>query len=120
MANKIKVEDFVVVESGKWAGHKGRVLGIHRRDDEGKSARITIEGIEKTVHVKPNPSKDQKGGIEKRPASIDISNVALYDESSQAKVKVAISKIDGKNQRVNKQTGGVIDAPKKQDKKEST
>lgn len=117
MANKIRKGDFVLVTTGKWRGQKGEVLGIQR--PEGKSARVTVEGVVKKVHVKPNPAQDRKGGIETRPASIDISNVVLYDRASDAKIKVSIKEIDGKNRRVNKVTGAVIDVLAEKGKKES-
>ncbi|GAA4729918.1 50S ribosomal protein L24 [Flavisolibacter ginsenosidimutans] len=71
--------------------------------DEGK---IIVEGAAiVTKHTKPS-AQNTKGGIVKREAAINISNVMLWDGKQGTKVKR--EEKDGKKVRVSKKSGGVI------------
>jgi len=73
--------------------------------DEGK---ILVEGVNIiTKHTKPS-AQNTKGGIVKKEAPINISNVMLWDEKSKAGSKVKREEKDGKKVRVSKKSGGVI------------
>lgn len=80
--NRIKRGDTVIVIAGKSKGHIGKVT---RRVD----ARVFVEGANLVKkHVKPNPQIEQKGGILSMEASLDISNVALYNPVTKKADKV--------------------------------
>jgi len=71
--------------------------------DDGK---IIVEGVAiVTKHTKPS-AQNTKGGIVKREAAINISNVMLWDGKQGTKVKR--EEKDGKKVRVSKKSGGVI------------
>ena len=97
---KIKKGDLVQVIAGKDKGKEGKVLSV-------KDGKVVVEGINTvTKHAKPSQANPQ-GGIIKKEAAIDISNV-MY--SHKGKVTRIGFKLDGdKKVRVAKSTGEVID-----------
>ena len=71
--------------------------------DEGK---VIVEGVNIiTKHTKPS-AQNTKGGIVKKEAPINISNVMLWDGKQGAKVKR--EEKDGKKIRISKKSGGTI------------
>ena len=71
--------------------------------DEGK---VIVEGVNIiTKHTKPS-AQNTKGGIVKKEAPINISNVMLWDGKQATKVKREVR--DDKKVRVSKKSGGVI------------
>lgn len=97
---KIKKGDMVQVIAGKDKGKEGKVLSV-------KDGKVIVEGINTvTKHAKPSQANPQ-GGIIKKEAAIDISNV-MYSHKGKA-TRVGF-KLDGdKKVRVAKSTGEVID-----------
>jgi large subunit ribosomal protein L24 len=71
---KIRKGDDVIVTTGKDKGKRGTVL---RRVDD---THLLVEGVNRAKkHQKPNPMKNQTGGIVEMDMPIDISNVALFN-----------------------------------------
>ena len=97
---KIKKGDMVKVIAGKDKGKEGKVLSV-------KDGKVIVEGINTvTKHAKPSQANPQ-GGIVKKEAAIDISNV-MYSHKGKA-TRIGF-KLDGdKKVRVAKSTGEVID-----------
>lgn len=104
--NKMRKGDAVIVISGKDKGKRGTVL--RRVDDE----RVVVEGVNRVKkHVKPNPMKNQQGGIVEMAMPIQISNVALYNPATQKADRVGFKTLDdGRKVRVFKANGEVVDA----------
>ena len=70
------------------------------------AARVLVEGVNiVTKHSKPS-AQNTKGGIVKKEAPINISNVMLWDGKQGSKVKR--EEKDGKKVRVSKKSGGII------------
>ena len=70
--------------------------------------RVVVEGANIiTKHTKPS-AQNTKGGLVKREASINISNVMLWDEKAGAPTKVKRTREDGKLVRTAKKSGEVI------------
>jgi large subunit ribosomal protein L24 len=70
--------------------------------------RILVEGVSIiTKHTKPS-ARDTKGGIVKREASINISNVMLWDAKSGTGSKIKRTRENGKLVRTSKKSGEVI------------
>jgi large subunit ribosomal protein L24 len=92
---KIKRDDTVVLLTGKDKGKQGKVL---RLDED----RVLVEGVNFVhKHVRPNPQKGIKGGIEKKEAPVHISNVALIDAVSGKSGRVGFKVNDqGDKERV--------------------
>jgi large subunit ribosomal protein L24 len=97
--NKIRKGDTVVVTTGRDAGKRGEVLQVL----EGKYVVSGVNQLKR--NVKPNPMKNEVGGIVTKEAPIQAANVAIYNSSTQKADKVTIKIVDGKSQRVFKSTG---------------
>lgn len=104
---KIRKGDQVVVIAGKDKGKRGQVLKVLP-----SQGRVVVEGVVLIKrHVKPNPMKGVVGGVVEKSASIDVSNVAIFNPSTQKRDRVSIKILeDGKKVRVFKSTGEVVGA----------
>src|SRR6186713_475127 len=72
----VKKGDNVIVISGDDKGKKGRVLEVINATN-----RVLVEGVNiVSRHTKPN-AQNQQGGIIKKEAPINISNLMLLDKS---------------------------------------
>ncbi len=100
---KIKRDDTVIVIAGKHKGKTGRVLKVLPDD-----RRVVVEKVN-LVKRQVKPQGDRPGGTMEKEASLHISNVALYDGTAKARIKVAYKRNDeGKRVRVNRKTGAEI------------
>jgi len=100
---KIKKKDTVIITTGSSKGHIGEVLSV-----QGNRVKIAGGNIVKKA-VKPNPNLNQEGGIISMEAPVDISNVAIYNESTKKADRVTFKFIDGKKVRIYKSNGEQID-----------
>ena len=104
MAAKIKKGDEVVVLSGKDKGRTGTVQQVMPKD-----GKVLVEGINViTRHNKPTQLNPQ-GGIERKPAPMDISKVAVADPKDGKPTRVRFEEKDGKKVRVAVKSGETID-----------
>ncbi|TLY47700.1 MAG: 50S ribosomal protein L24 [Gammaproteobacteria bacterium] len=103
---KIRKGDTVVALTGKDKGKQGKVLSISVTKN-----RARVEGINLVKkHVKPNPQKNVAGGIVPQEASINLTNLALFNPVSKKADKVGIKKLeDGKKVRIFKSNGELVD-----------
>jgi large subunit ribosomal protein L24 len=100
----IKTGDTVKVLSGDDKGKTGKVLSVNL-----EKRRALVEGLNMvTKHVKPTAANPQ-GGIEKKEASIHVSNLMLVDPKSGEATRIG-RKLgeNGKLVRYSKKTGEVI------------
>ena len=103
-AAKIKKGDEVVVLSGKDKGRKGTVQSVSPKD-----GKVVVEGVNvATRHRKPSQINPQ-GGIERFPAPMDISKVAVADPKDGKPTRVRFEEKDGKKVRVAVKSGEAID-----------
>jgi large subunit ribosomal protein L24 len=103
---KIKREDDVIVLTGKDKGKRGKVARVL---DENRLLVAGINIIKK--HQKPNPQRNEAGGIVEREAPIQASNVAIFNAATSKADRVGFKILeDGRKVRVYKSTGEVIDA----------
>ena len=104
MAAKIRRDDEVIVLAGKDKGKRGKVLSV-----VAESGRVFVEGINLIKkHQKPVPQLNQAGGIVEKEASIDVSNVAIYNSETGKADRVGFKIEDGKKLRIFKPTGKTI------------
>jgi large subunit ribosomal protein L24 len=102
---KIKREDEVIVLAGKDKGKRGKVQTL-----VGES-RAIVSGINMIKkHQKPNPQANIPGGIIEKEAAIQISNVAIFNPSTNKADRVGVKIEGGKKVRVFKSNGEQIDA----------
>jgi large subunit ribosomal protein L24 len=87
---KIKTGDLVVVLTGRDKGRTGKVLR------EGKKAdRVFVEGINMVKkHMKPNPQKNQQGGIIDIESTIHVSNLALVNPTTNKADRVGFKHLE--------------------------
>ncbi|KFZ27852.1 50S ribosomal protein L24 [Pseudidiomarina atlantica] len=104
MAAKIKRDDEVVVLAGKDKGKRGKVLKV----DTAKN-RVYVEGVNIVKkHQKPNPALGVAGGVIEQEASIDVSNVAIYNPETGKADRVGFKFEDGKKVRFFKSNDAII------------
>ena len=73
-----------------------------------EKGRVVVEGVNiATKHTKPS-AQNTKGGMVKKEAAINISNVMLWDAKSGAATRVKRDRQDGKLVRIAKKSGEVI------------
>ncbi len=102
---KIKRDDEVIILAGKDKGKRGKVRKVL---DNGKLVVSGVNMVKK--HTKPNPQAGVAGGIVEREAPIQVSNVAIFNPSSNKADRVGF-KVDGDTKvRIFKSTGEVIDS----------
>ncbi|MDJ0878012.1 MAG: 50S ribosomal protein L24 [Halieaceae bacterium] len=102
---KIKRDDEVIVLTGKDKGKRGKVQQV--LDDN----RLLVSGVNMMKkHTKPNPQMGVAGGIIEKEAPIQVSNVAIFNPSTNKADRVGF-KVDGDSKvRVYKSSGEAIDA----------
>lgn len=99
---KIKKGDTVKVIAGKDCNAEGKVISVDR-----KKRKVTVEGVNMiTKHAKPSQA-NPNGGIIRREAPIDISNVMLVFKGKPTRVGFRME--GDKKVRFAKSTGEVID-----------
>lgn len=103
-AAKIKKGDKVVVLSGKDKGSTGTVSQVMP-----KEGKVVVEGVNvMTRHRKPSQANPQ-GGIDRVPAPLAISKVAVADPKDGKPTRVRFEEKDGKKVRVAVKSGETID-----------
>lgn len=115
MKMNIKKGDTVYVITGKDKGKSGKVTAVY--SDKNK---VLIENVNiVTKHQKPKSQQD-KGGIVKKPAPIDASNVMVVCPVCNKATRISHKEIDGKKARICKKCGASLDKEfVKQTKKEA-
>ena len=103
---KIKVGDNVIVTTGREKGRTGKVLRVLNKEN-----RVVVEGLNIVKkHVRPNPNKNEQGGIREREASMHISNVGLVNPTTAKVDRVGFRYLDdGKKVRYFKSNNEIID-----------
>jgi large subunit ribosomal protein L24 len=102
----IRRNDTVLVTAGKDRGKRGRVLKITPDTN-----RVLVEGVNFiSRHTRPNPGKNIKGGIMKREAPLDASNVQLVCPECGARTRIGHKRLeDGRKVRTCRKCEGVVD-----------
>jgi len=98
---KIKKGDNVVVIAGRDKGKRGDVAQIV--DDR----HVLVNGVNQVKkHAKPNPMKNQPGGIVTKEMPIDVSNVAIWNPVTQKPDRIGLRVLeDGRKVRFFKGNG---------------
>jgi large subunit ribosomal protein L24 len=101
---RIRKGDEVIVIAGKNKGQRGEVLRV-------LGDRVVVQNVNLVKrHTKPNPNANQPGGIIEREASIDASNVMLFNPAINKGDRVGFKTLDdGRKVRVFRSSGEVVD-----------
>ena len=97
--------DEVIVIAGRSKGQRGHVLKVLGNE------RLLVENVNMVKrHTKPDPQRQQPGGIVEREAPIHTSNVMLYNPATDQGDRVGFKVLDdGRKVRVFRSTGEVVD-----------
>ena len=100
---KIKSGDIVRVIAGDQKSSEGKVLRVLRDKNN-----AIVEGVNMvSKHTKPSATNPQ-GGIVKKEAAIQISNIQLVDPKTNETTKVAYRMEGDKKVRVSKKSNQVL------------
>ena len=101
---KVRKEDEVIVIAGRDKGKRGAITEILPDD------RVVVSGVNLVKkHQRGNPQTGERGGIVDREAPIHVSNVSIYNDSTNAADRVGIQISDGEKVRVFKSDGRLVD-----------
>ena len=101
---KIKKGDDVVVVCGKDKGRRGTVQRVL------SNGRVIVDNINMVKkHTKANPNAGVAGGIIEKEASINVSNVMLFNPAKEGGDRVGFRFEDGKKIRYFKSNGERVD-----------
>ena len=101
---KIRKGDNVVVIAGRDKGKRGEVSRVV--DD----AHVVVSGVNTVKrHTRPNPMKNQPGGIVAKEMPLHVSNVAIWNPVTQKADRVGVRVLeDGRRVRFFKSNGEQI------------
>jgi len=100
---KIKSGDIVRVIAGDHKGEEGKVLRVYKEKN-----KAIVEGVNMvSKHTKPS-AKSPQGGIVKKEASIQISNISLIDPKTKETTRVGIRVEGDKKVRFSKKSNQVL------------
>ena len=103
---KIKKGDNVVVVTGRDKGKRGDVARVVDAE------HVVVNGINTVKrHTRPNPLKNQPGGIVTKEHAIHVSNVAIWNPVTQKADRIGFRTLDdGRKVRYFKSNGEQLGA----------
>ena len=104
MAAKIRKGDKVIVLTGRDKGRSGEVIEVRPSED-----RVLVRGVN-IVARHQRQTAAQQGGIVRKQAAIQISNVALADPKDGKPTRVGFKTLKDTKVRVARRSGEQIDA----------
>jgi large subunit ribosomal protein L24 len=103
----VKKGDTVLVLSGKDKGKKGKITLAMP-----KHGKVIVEGVNKVKrHSKPS-LKAPQGGIITKEMPLNVSKVMLVCPACDKATRVGHKEVNGKNMRVCKKCGEIVDQKK--------
>ena len=100
---KIKTGDIVRVIAGDHKGAEGKVVKVDRENN-----KAIVEGVNMvSKHTKPS-AKSPQGGIVKKEAPIQISNISLIDPKTKEATRVGVRVEGDKKVRFSKKSNQVL------------
>jgi large subunit ribosomal protein L24 len=100
---KIKSKDKVIVLTGKDKGKVGEVIAVMPKEN-----RVKVSGVNMMArHTKPSQANPQ-GGIVRREASINASNVAHVDPKTNKATRIGYKTVKGEKTRIARRSGEEI------------
>jgi large subunit ribosomal protein L24 len=103
---KNKKGDNVVIITGRDKGKRGDVARVV------DARHVVVNGVNQVKrHTRPNPMKNQPGGIVTKEVPIDVSNVAIWNPVTQKPDRVGVRVLeDGRKVRFFKSNGELVNA----------
>jgi large subunit ribosomal protein L24 len=100
----VKLNDNVVVITGKDAGKQGKVIATSP-----KTGKVTVEGVNVQKKAQKARRANEVSKIVEQEGAIDVSNVMVMCDACGKAVRVKHSVVDGKKVRVCAKCGAVLD-----------
>ena len=101
----VKTGDRVIVTAGKDKGKQGNI-----KKAMPSKGQVVVEGVNMiTKATKANPAYGIQGGLIKKEAALDSSNVMIVCPSCEKPTRIAHKVIDGKKVRICKKCGEQLD-----------
>jgi large subunit ribosomal protein L24 len=101
---RVRKGDEIIVIAGKDRGKRGRVQEVHPRE-----RTVIVAGVNISKrHTKPNPTKNQKGGIVEQPRPLALGKVMVVCPHCGKPTRVAHRIDDEVKERICKQCGEAI------------
>jgi large subunit ribosomal protein L24 len=101
---RIRKGDEVVVIAGRDRGKRGRVQEV-----DGTSGKVVVAGVNIVKrHTKPNPSKNNKGGIVDQPMALSLGKVMVICPHCGEATRVAHRIEEDTKERICKRCGESI------------
>lgn len=105
MKTKLKVNDEVIVISGKHKKSRGKILAIDK-----KNSRVLVQGVGLRKRFTRPSQENPKGGVIEIESPLHISNVMYYDSKAKKGTRVKFgSDKNNKKVRLSVATGREID-----------
>lgn len=98
--------DEIIVIAGKDKGKRGTILTASPLTN-----KVVVEGVNQAKkHVRPNPQKNEQGGVVTVDRPIQVSNVAIYNPTTERADRVGYKLLtDGTKVRIYKSNGEQVD-----------
>ena len=100
----VKLNDNVLVITGKYAGKQGKVIATSPKNNT-----VKVEGLNLQSKSKKARKANEVSQIVKQEGAIDASNVMVVCDACSKPVRVKHSLVDGKKVRVCPKCGAVMD-----------
>ena len=100
----VKLNDNVLVITGKDAGKQGRVIATSP-----KNGKVVVEGVNIQHKAQKARRANEVSKINEQPGAIDVSNVMVVCDACKKPVRVKHSVEGGKKVRVCPKCGAVLD-----------
>ena len=101
---RIRKGDEVVVIAGRGRGKRGKVQEV-----DGTSGKVVVAGVNIVKrHTKPNPSKNNKGGIDDQPMALSLGKVMVICPHCGKPTRVAHRTDEDAKERICKRCGESI------------
>ena len=101
----VKTGDRVIVTAGKDKGKQGNIKKAIPSEGQ-----VIVEGVNMiTKATKANPAYGIQGGLIKKEAPLDSSNVMIICPSCEKPTRIAHKVVDGKKVRICKKCGEQLD-----------
>lgn len=101
---KLKLNDEVIVTTGKNAGKIGKITSLNR-----KTRKVTVDGVNEVKRAIKPSQQNPDGGFATKNLAIDSSNVSLISPKTKKATKVKfVTGKDNKKTRTSKKCGAAI------------
>ena len=102
---RLRKGDLVEVLTGKDRKKRGKILEVDR-----STGRVIVQGVQMIKrHTRPNPQRNNRGGIAEREGSVHASNVMVVASENNKRSRIGSKIVDGNRVRVAINTGEVLD-----------